>query len=62
MVKQKTNKRVAKTFWKTGSGKLRRRKTGQNHFNSRESGNTTKMKRRDLDVHKTDLRIKELMN
>lgn len=53
MAKQKTNKRIAKTFWKTGSGKLRRRKAGQDHFNSRESGNTTKNKRRDHDVHKT---------
>ncbi|MGE5392700.1 MAG: large ribosomal subunit protein bL35 [Candidatus Saccharibacteria bacterium] len=53
MAKQKTNKRIAKTFWKTGSGKLRRRKAGQAHFNSRESGNTTKNKRRDEDVHKT---------
>lgn len=60
-MKQKTNKRVAKTFWKTGSGKLMRRKTGQAHFNSRESGKTTKNKRRDLGVHKTNLKITELM-
>jgi ribosomal protein L35 len=48
MPKQKTNKRISKTFWKTGSGKLMRRKAGQDHFNSRESGKVTKMKRRDL--------------
>ncbi len=60
-MKQKTNKRVAKTFWKTGSGKLMRRKSGQNHFNARESGKTTKNKRRDLAMHKTNLKLALLM-
>lgn len=60
-MKQKTNKRVAKTFWKTGSGKLMSRKSGQAHFNSRESGSTTKNKRRDLSVHKTNQKIALLM-
>lgn len=56
-MKQKTNKRIAKTFWITGSGKLMRRKAGQAHFNSREGGNTTKNKRRDWVVaNKTDHR------
>jgi ribosomal protein L35 len=57
MPKMKTNKRVAKTFWKTGSGKLMSRKSGQAHFNARESGNTTKNKRRDLTVHKVNQRL-----
>ncbi len=61
MPKQKTNKRVAKTFWKTGSGKLMRRKSGQDHFNARESGKTTKNKRRDLTMHKTNLKLGLLM-
>ncbi|MBX4191469.1 MAG: 50S ribosomal protein L35 [Candidatus Doudnabacteria bacterium] len=61
MPKQKTNKRVAKTFWKTGSGKLMRRRSGQAHFNSRESGKVTKNKRRDLVMHKTNLKLGELM-
>ena len=61
MGKVKTNKRVAKTFWRTGSGKIMHRKSGQAHFNSRESGNVTKMKRRDLNMHKTNRRIKEVM-
>ncbi|MBX4187868.1 MAG: 50S ribosomal protein L35 [Candidatus Doudnabacteria bacterium] len=52
-MKQKTNKRIAKTFWTTGSGKLMRRKSGQAHFNSREDGNTTKNKRRDWQVSAT---------
>ncbi len=46
-MKQKTNKRISKTFKITGTGKLIRRKSGQAHFNSRESGKTTKNKRRD---------------
>jgi ribosomal protein L35 len=48
---------MAKTFWKTGSGKLMSRKSGQAHFNSRESGNTTKNKRRDLVMHKVNQRL-----
>jgi ribosomal protein L35 len=61
MPKVKTNKRIAKTFWTTGSGKLRSRKSGQAHFNARESGRTTRGKRRDMNVHQTNLRIKEVM-
>ena len=57
MPKQKTNKRIAKTFWITGSGKLMRRKAGQAHFNARESGRTTKNKRRDLVVAKVDHKL-----
>ena len=49
-MKQKTNKRISKTFWVTGTGKVMRRKTGQAHFNSRETGNTTKNKRRDFSI------------
>lgn len=58
---QKTNKRVAKTFWKTGSGKLMRRKAGQAHFNSRDTGKTTKNKRRDLSVKKVDRKLSLVM-
>ncbi len=58
---QKTNKRISKTFWKTGSGKLMRRKTGQAHFNSRERGNTTKNKRRDVGVAKVNRRLALVM-
>lgn len=59
-MKQKTNKRISKTFWVTGSGKIMRRKTGQAHFNSRETGNTTKNKRRDLVLAPAD--HKKLLN
>ena len=60
-MKQKTNKRVAKTFWKTGSGKLMRRRSGQAHFNSRESGKVGSNKKRDLVMHKTNLKLGELI-
>ncbi len=58
---QKTNKRMSKTFWRTGSGKLMRRKTGQAHFNARERGNTTTNKRRDQAVNKADRKISLVM-
>ncbi|OGE99160.1 MAG: hypothetical protein A3G89_01820 [Candidatus Doudnabacteria bacterium RIFCSPLOWO2_12_FULL_42_9] len=61
MPKQKTNKRVAKTFLRTGSGKIMHRKSGQAHFNSRESGKTTKNKRRDLVMHKTNIKLGLIM-
>jgi len=61
MPKNKTNKRVAKTFWKTGSGKLMSRRSGQAHFNARERSNTSMNKRRDISVHKTNLKIGLLM-
>jgi ribosomal protein L35 len=58
---QKTNKRVSKTFWKTGSGKLMRRRSGQAHFNARERGNTGTNKRRDLAVNKVDRKLSLVM-
>ncbi|HTL39678.1 MAG TPA: 50S ribosomal protein L35 [Methylomirabilota bacterium] len=58
---QKTNKRVAKTFWRTGSGKLMRRKAGQAHFNARSSGNATMGKRKDLAVAKVDNKLSLVM-
>ncbi len=50
MPKQKTNKAVAKKFKVTGSGKLTRRATGQNHYNSRDTGTATRAKRRDSGI------------
>ncbi|MEK7607084.1 MAG: 50S ribosomal protein L35 [Patescibacteria group bacterium] len=46
-MKLKTHKLVSKRFWFTKSGKAMKRKAGQDHFNSRESGNTTRTKRID---------------
>ncbi|MDP2932628.1 MAG: bL35 family ribosomal protein [bacterium] len=57
----KTHKGTAKRFWLTGSGKLRRRKSGQNHFNSREKEKVGKGKRKSENVTKTNPRLIELM-
>lgn len=48
MPKIKTHKATVKRFKKTGSNKLTQRKAGQDHFNARESGNTTRQKRVDI--------------
>ena len=48
MPKVKTHKGTSKRIRKTKSGKLMARRTGQDHFNSRESGKTGTNKRRDL--------------
>ena len=61
MPKIKTHKATVKRFKKTGKGKLTQRKAGQDHYNSRESGNTTRQKRLDISTTKTlDRTIKQL--
>ncbi|MBU0614286.1 50S ribosomal protein L35 [Patescibacteria group bacterium] len=52
-MKLKTNKTLAKRVKLTSTGKLLKRKAGQDHFNSRESGKVRRNKRRDIDVPKT---------
>lgn len=56
-IKQKTHKVISKRITRTKkgkkSGKIMMRKAGQDHFNSRESGNTVRNKRKDLNVSKT---------
>lgn len=47
----KTNKTIAKRLQITKTGKVLKRKAGQDHFNSRESGNTTRAKRRDIQLN-----------
>ncbi len=54
MPKMKTHKGASKRFKKTGSGKIVYRKAGQDHFNSRETGKTTKNKRRDMTLNKSN--------
>lgn len=44
-MKQKTRKSVAKKVKQTASGKLTRRGSGQNHYNSKESGKAKRKKR-----------------
>lgn len=53
-MKLKTHKLAAKRFWFTKSGKTMKRKAGQDHFNSRESGNTTRTKRIDTSTTVTN--------
>lgn len=57
MPKMKTHKATAKRYYYTGKGKLMRKKAGQDHFNARESGNTTMRKRRNVSANKTSERI-----
>ncbi len=40
----KTNKSLSKRIKITGSGKIMKRHPGQNHFNSKDSGNVTRAK------------------
>lgn len=49
-MKQKTKKSLVKKVKVTGSGKITRRGTGQNHYNSRDNGNATRAKRRDRGI------------
>ncbi|MBP9727978.1 MAG: 50S ribosomal protein L35 [Candidatus Moranbacteria bacterium] len=51
MPKLKTRKSVVKKVKITGSGKLKTRATGQNHYNSRNTGDQTRSKRQDNTVY-----------
>ncbi|MCK5415853.1 50S ribosomal protein L35 [Candidatus Parcubacteria bacterium] len=53
MPKIKTHKATSKRFKLTGGvkKKMTQRKAGQGHFNSRESGNTKRNKRSDIETH-----------
>ena len=62
MPKIKTKKIASKRFKITKNNKIIRRKAGQDHFNARESGSTTREKRRRVLVSKSDFKnIKNLM-
>ncbi|MFW0862578.1 MAG: large ribosomal subunit protein bL35 [Candidatus Komeilibacteria bacterium] len=50
MPKLKTRKAVSKRIKVTKSGKLKIRSGAQGHFNSRETGNKKRNKRRDKDL------------
>jgi len=50
MPKLKTRKSVVKRFKITGAGKVKRRASGQNHFNARNRSKKTRAKRRDMIV------------
>jgi len=57
----KTHKGASKRFWISGSGKLRRRQSGQDHFNSRSTGNQKTGKRKAEIATDFNPRIKELL-
>jgi ribosomal protein L35 len=54
MPKLKTNKAVSKKIKVTGRGKALRLYTRQNHFNSRETGNFGRFKKRERRLFRTD--------
>lgn len=56
MPKIKTHKATAKRFTITKKDKVMHRKAGQGHFNARETGNTTRQKRRDISMSSTQTR------
>ena len=49
-MKQKTHKAMSKRVRVTKRGKAIKRTAGQDHFNSRERGNTTRNKRSDKSI------------
>ncbi|MCK4800235.1 50S ribosomal protein L35 [Candidatus Parcubacteria bacterium] len=49
-MKIKTRKAITKRFKVTKKGKVIARTANQDHFNSRESGNTTRQKRSDKQI------------
>lgn len=53
MSKLKTRKAMAKRFKTTKSGKVLVRKSGQGHYNAKETGNKTRKKRKDIVLSKT---------
>ncbi|MDD3285619.1 MAG: 50S ribosomal protein L35 [Patescibacteria group bacterium] len=53
MPKIKTHRATAKRFRLTATNKLKKRKSGQDHFNSRETGNTKRAKRLDINADAT---------
>ncbi len=62
MPKLKTHKSVAKRFKITKKGKVLKKKAGQGHFNARESGKTTRAKRRMTTMSETvDKQLKSLL-
>ena len=54
MPKIKTKKSASKKFKFTKSGKVTRRKTGQNHYNSKENGKEGRAKKGDHRLFKAD--------
>lgn len=61
-MKLKTHKALSKRIKITPTGKVLKRYSGQDHFNSRDSGKITRKKRRDVNFSATHTRaIKTLI-
>ena len=54
MPKQKTKKALVKKVKVTKGKKVTRRKTGQNHFNSKETGKYGRNKKKDIRLARAD--------
>jgi len=54
MPKLKTKKAAAKKVKVTGRGKILRRKTGQNHYNRKDTGQEGMSKRKDVRLFAAD--------
>jgi large subunit ribosomal protein L35 len=61
MPKAKTHQGASKRLRVTKTGKIMHRTSGQDHFNSRETGKVTKNKRQDSPLAKNNSRIKSLI-
>lgn len=61
-MKLKTHNASNKRFALKRSGKVMKRKNGQDHFNSRESGKTTRNKRRDFAIAKPTAKTLKVLN
>jgi len=53
-MKLKTNKAISKRFKITKNKKVLKRREGQDHFNSRDTGKVTRRKRRDVELSGTN--------
>lgn len=53
-MKQKTHKSISKRIKVTKSGKIMKRRGGQDHFNTRDTGKKVRNKRRDDQMSKAN--------
>lgn len=61
-MKQKTNRAANKRFKITGSGKIKKQRVNQSHFNAKDTGHDTRRKHKGSIVDKTDMkRVNQLL-
>ncbi len=61
-MKQKTHKALAKRVKITKTGKIKKRHSGQDHFNSSSSSKITRKKRRDNTLSKSNVKaVKDML-